>query len=194
MDIVDALTHHHHTLRALAAQAEDDPSAFEEYLRHLQAHHTLEERYFYDFLERKPDAEHDSLEAVNEHHIIELIIKDAEDFPREHSRFPIKVEGLAEYTNHHLDEEELEIFPLARTLFPAEELAAMGALFQEALGVRLGEALPPPDLKRAAAQPPAADPADAGEQPLPIGVKRRGKPRECGAACPDLGIGSLRPA
>ena len=68
----------------------------------------MEEKYFYDILKAIPEAEHDALEAVNEHHIIELIIKDTEGFPREHEHFPIKIEGLGEYTTHHLDEEESE--------------------------------------------------------------------------------------
>ncbi len=117
MDIITALVDHHTTLRQLYAASENDPSQFAEFSRHLVVHHTMEEKYFYDLLEMKADARHDALEAVNEHHIIELIIKDAEGFPREHANFPIKIEGLGEYTTHHLDEEEAEIFPLARTLF-----------------------------------------------------------------------------
>ena len=77
----------------------------------------MEEKYFYDLLGSFAEAEHDSLEAVNEHHIIELIIKDAQGFPRDHQNFPIKIEGLGEYTSHHLDEEEADIFPMAQKLF-----------------------------------------------------------------------------
>jgi hypothetical protein len=102
----------------------------------------MEEKYFYDILKAIPDAEHDSLEAVNEHHIIELIIKDAEGFPREHDHFPIKIEGLGEYTNHHLDEEEMEIFPLAQQVMSAEVLDTLGKLFVEAKNTLLGIKLP----------------------------------------------------
>jgi len=59
-------------------------------------------KYFYDLLEGFPPAHRDALEAVNEHHIIEMISKDAERFRREHERFSIKVESLGEYTTHHL--------------------------------------------------------------------------------------------
>jgi hemerythrin-like domain-containing protein len=92
----------------------------------------MEEKYFYDLLEQVSTARHDALEAVNEHHIIELIIKDAEGFPRTHENFPIKVEGLGEYTSHHLDEEEEDIFPLARKLFSEADLNTLGELFEEA--------------------------------------------------------------
>lgn len=142
MDIVDALTAHHGVLRQLYQKAESDPAVFEEFTRHLIVHHTMEEKYFYDLLEQVADARHDALEAVNEHHIIELIIKDAEGFPAEHENFPIKIEGLGEYTSHHLDEEEMEIFPMARQLFADADLATLGRLFEEAKDKLLGVALP----------------------------------------------------
>ena len=140
--ITNELVAHHATLRQLYAQSENDPNAFEEFTRHLIVHHTMEEKYFYDILKAIPEAEHDSLEAVNEHHIIELIIKDAEGFPHEHEHFPIKIEGLGEYTNHHLDEEEMEIFPLAQQVMSAEQLDTLGKLFVEAKNALLGVKVP----------------------------------------------------
>ncbi len=142
MSITHELVAHHTTLRQLYAQSENDPQAFEEFTRHLIVHHTMEEKYFYDILKMIPGAEHDSLEAVNEHHIIELIIKDAEGFPREHEHFPIKIEGLGEYTTHHLDEEEMEIFPLSQQIMSTEDLDALGKLFVEAKNKLLGIKLP----------------------------------------------------
>ncbi|MGD9333180.1 MAG: hemerythrin domain-containing protein [Desulfobacterales bacterium] len=132
MDIINALVSHHQELRQLYRESEDDPARFPEFVRHLVVHHTMEEKYFYDLLEKVTAARHDALEAVNEHHIIELIIKDAEGFPREHDNFPIKVEGLGEYTTHHLDEEEADIFPMARSFFTPEDLMDLGKLFLEA--------------------------------------------------------------
>ena len=142
MNIINALVQHHKVLIQLYQQSEGDPAIFEEFVRHLIVHHTMEEKYFYDLLELITEARHDALEAVNEHHIIELIIKDSEDFPRDHERFPIKVEGLGEYTNHHLDEEEAEIFPMAQQLFADEDLITLGKLFLEAKDKLLGVELP----------------------------------------------------
>ena len=129
MSITNELVAHHATLRQLYAQSEIDPKVFDEFTRHLVVHHTMEEKYFYDILKSIPEAEHDALEAVNEHHIIEMIIKDAEGFPPEHEHFPIKIEGLGEYTTHHLDEEELEIFPMSLQVMSAEDLDTLGKLF-----------------------------------------------------------------
>jgi hemerythrin-like domain-containing protein len=142
MNVIDALTAHHSTLRQLYRQAEANPDMFDTFIQHLVVHHTMEEKYFYDLLEGFDEAEHDSLEAVNEHHIIEMIIKDAEGFPRDHRNFPIKIEGLGEYTLHHLDEEEQEIFPLASQLFDTRDIDTLGALFEEAKKALLGITLP----------------------------------------------------
>lgn len=142
MNVIDALVAHHAILRQLYQQAETRPAVFDDFIRHLVVHHTMEEKYFYDLLEGYQPAHRDALEAVNEHHIIEMIIKDSDRFPREHEQFSIKVEGLGEYTTHHLDEEESLIFPMALQLFPAEDLNTLGRLFQEAKDKLLGVVLP----------------------------------------------------
>jgi hemerythrin-like domain-containing protein len=142
MSIITALVDHHGVLRQLYEKSETDPTLFEEFTRHLVVHHTMEEKYFYDLLEKVVEARHDALEAVNEHHIIELIIKDAEGFPNDHENFPIKIEGLGEYTNHHLDEEETVIFPMARQFFSEEDLNTLGKLFLEAKDKLLGVVVP----------------------------------------------------
>ena len=50
MSIINELVAHHTTLRQLYAQSENDPQAFDEFMRHLIVHHTMEEKYFYDLL------------------------------------------------------------------------------------------------------------------------------------------------
>ncbi len=148
MDIVDILTEHHRELRRLGQQAMADPSRFDVFLNHLVIHHTMEEKYFYDFLVLAKEGEHDALEAVNEHHILELILKDAEGFPKDHAHFPVKVEGLKEYLDHHLDEEEQEIFPLGRQLMDGADLERLGRLFQQAKEAYLSIDLPDPGTVR----------------------------------------------
>lgn len=155
MNVVEALIAHHTTLRQLYSQAEAHPDEFDTFIHHLIVHHTMEEKYFYDLLCSFNAAEHGSLEAVNEHHIIEMIIKDAQGFPRDHRNFPIKIEGLGEYTVHHLDEEEEEIFPLATQLFDPEDLLTLGGLFEEAKGKLLQ--VTPPELPKALAAKFAVD-------------------------------------
>jgi hypothetical protein len=143
MNIVDALVSHHEQLRDLYRQSENDHIEFSNNTFSIWWFITQWRRNtFYDFLEKIGSARHDALEAVNEHHIIELIIKDAQGFPRDHQNFPIKIEGLGEYTNHHLDEEESEIFPMAAALFNPADLTTLGGLFEEAKARLLSIELP----------------------------------------------------
>jgi hemerythrin-like domain-containing protein len=173
MDVIEALVSHHAILRQLYQQSETTPEIFDEFIHNLVVHHTMEEKYFYDLLEGFTQAHRDALEAVNEHHIIELIIKDSERFPRDHERFSIKIEGLGEYTTHHLDEEEAQIFPMARQLFTADDLNTLGRLFTEAKGKLLGVVLPglPPTLSARRPKPvkgaKAAVVAEAAPPPNP---------------------------
>ena len=142
MDITNVLTEHHTVLRELYEQSSSRYDAFNEFIHQLVVHHTMEEKYFYDILEQEPQARNDSLEAVNEHHIIELIIKDIQRFPRDHELFSVKVESLGEYTVHHLDEEESEVFPLAQSVLKNQVLTELGNLFTEAKDKLLGVVLP----------------------------------------------------
>jgi hemerythrin-like domain-containing protein len=186
MNITQALVDHHGVLRQLFEQSKTNIAVADEFLRNLIVHHTMEEKYFYDFLEKEAQAHAMALEGVNEHHIIEMIIKDLERFPRDHERFAIKVESLGEYTTHHLDEEEQKIFPTAEQLFPLENQATLGNLFTQAKTMLLGIKLPPV---------PGMAGAKAGK--AVIGAKKKEAPAKPAAAeartlPPDLGIGSLR--
>ncbi len=201
MDIVEALTEHHAVLRRLAQEAEQRPEAFAEYERQLTAHHTMEEKYFYDFLLEFGAARHDALEGVNEHHIIEMIILDARRFPREHELFGVKVEGLAEYTAHHLDEEEADIFPLARRHMPQKLLAELGGQFRQAMDIVLGISLPPAGGKGPAAKglvvPEAGKPERAPRPPEASGAAEVPRAPEIPATAQPrpgagLGLGSLK--
>lgn len=170
MRITDALTADHQVLRDLLTQGETDPAKAREAITRLVIHHTLEEKFFYDVLAQVAQAEHDAVEAVNEHHIIELIIKDFEAAPEDHAVFGVKLEGLAEYTRHHLDEEELEIFPLANQLLASAQLDDLGARFEY--------------WKRAKAELEASLAAEAVGGPM-AGASGSGMGR-------GLGIGSLK--
>jgi hemerythrin superfamily protein len=186
MNITQALVEHHGVLRQLFEQSKTNIAVAEDFIRHLIVHHTMEERYFYDILEGEPQAHEKALEAVNEHHIIELIIKDLERFPRDHERFAIKVESLGEYTTHHLDEEEAIIFPMAEGVLPQDSQATLGTLFGQAKTMLLGIKLPPvPGKAGAKAAKPIVGAKKKEAQIKPAVAEAKTLP-------PDLGIGSLR--
>jgi hypothetical protein len=52
MDIITPLVDHHRTLRQRYQASEKDPSQFAEFTRHLVVHPTMEEKYFYELLQK----------------------------------------------------------------------------------------------------------------------------------------------
>ena len=131
MNIFEALTQHHDTLRALFDKTASDSSFFQELKKHLQIHHKNEEKILYDVLKTKEPTRKDAIEAVEEHHVIEFLLLELENFPRDHERWAIKLEVLEEYTRHHLREEETEIFPEGAKVLRTSEAEDMAVRFEE---------------------------------------------------------------
>jgi hemerythrin-like domain-containing protein len=130
MTIFEALTRHHDTMREIFEKTAANSAAFEELKHHLQVHHKNEEKILYDVMQTKAKTRKDAIEAVEEHHVIELLLVDLENFPRDHERWAIKLEVLEEYTKHHFKEEENEIFPEGAKVLGEAELTRMAAQFE----------------------------------------------------------------
>lgn len=130
MDIFAALTRHHETMRELFAKAVENRDFFEELKNHLRVHHRNEEKILYDVLQTREKTRKDAIEAVEEHHIIEIMLVELENFPREHERWAIKLEVLEEYTEHHFEEEEKEIFPQGAEVLKESESRQMAERFE----------------------------------------------------------------
>ncbi len=60
-----------------------------------------------------------------------MLLVDLDNFPTYDERWVVKLEVLEEYTNHHLKEEEDEIFPEGKKVIEAAESEEMGKRFEE---------------------------------------------------------------
>lgn len=154
MPIVELLAKDHRALEqnlaALAATASTEPERrvelFSEVQALLQAHTRAEEEVVYRRLrEREPD-EPKTLEAFEEHHLVDLLLQElASDCPGG-SGWAAKVRVFEELLRHHIKEEELNLFPLLEVLDrPRREL--MGKEFKLLKHVRVEAFLAP--LRRA---------------------------------------------
>ncbi len=130
MNIFEALTKHHEVMRQLFDKTAAESSVFPDLKNHLQVHHKNEEKILYDVLKTKGPTRKDAIEAVEEHHVIELLLVELENFPRDHERWAIKFEVLEEYTKHHFKEEETEIFPEGAKVLDASEAEDMAVRFE----------------------------------------------------------------
>ena len=129
MGIFEVLLKDHEMMRQLFKRITKDRGVFGELKKHLGGHYRNEEKILYDLIVTKKETGTDSMEAVEEHRIIDLLMLGLEDFPPDYERWPIKVEVLQEYTEHHFKEEEDDIFPNGTNVLGEAEIRDMGARF-----------------------------------------------------------------
>lgn len=92
-------------------------NATNELARQLTLHTMLEEAIFYPAV-RGIDAEQTTdmvLEAYEEHHVVKVVLKELPKADPKDETFKAKVTVLKELVEHHVKEEEREMFPLAET-------------------------------------------------------------------------------
>jgi hemerythrin-like domain-containing protein len=93
----------------------------------LNAHELVEEKILYPALKRHPEAKDIVLEGYQEHHVADLIVKELHSLAKNDERWGPKFKVLKESLEHHIQEEEGEMFRTARGIFSREELFEMGA-------------------------------------------------------------------
>ena len=89
------------------------------------------EKFLYDLLQKKEKTRHGALEAIEEHHVIEMLLNELSDFPRNHDRWVIKLEVLEEYTRHYLEEEESDVFPEVSGVLDEKRRNELGTEFNK---------------------------------------------------------------
>ena len=96
----------------------------------IKAHTTIEEEIFYpayrDAVKKKDDRELYQ-EALEEHHVVDLVMPEIKRTDPAGEVFGAKAKVLKELIEHHADEEEKEMFPKARKVLGAAELKDLGA-------------------------------------------------------------------
>jgi hemerythrin-like domain-containing protein len=84
-------------------------------IEELSRHAGIEEVVFYPALRREMKrTESDVLEALEEHHLMKLSLRELEDLDPSDERFDAKATVLMEVVRHHVKEEEQELFPEVR--------------------------------------------------------------------------------
>ena len=96
----------------------------------IKVHTTIEEEIFYpayrDAVRKKDDRELYQ-EALEEHHVVDLVLPELRDADPAGEVFGAKAKVLKELIEHHAGEEEKEMFPKARKVLGAAELRELGS-------------------------------------------------------------------
>ena len=92
----------------------------------LTVHEAIEEEIFYPELKAHPKAKDVVLEGFQEHHVVDLLMGELESLDVSDEAWGAKAIVMKENIEHHIEEEEGEMFKIARRVFDAEELDDLG--------------------------------------------------------------------
>ena len=92
----------------------------------LTVHEIIEEEIFYPELKAHPKAKDIVLEGYEEHHVVDTLMKELEELDVTDESWGAKAVVMKENIEHHIEEEEGEMFRKARQVFDAAELDDLG--------------------------------------------------------------------
>jgi hemerythrin superfamily protein len=141
----DLLKKQHKEVKGLFKKVEKTEDArerkqlLEQITQALELHTRIEEEVFYPAVRglETRKAEEMVSEALEEHHVVKLVLKDLPNVDPEDERFEAKMTVLSELVEHHADEEEQEMFKAAQRLGD-EELEALGTQMEARMGEKMG--------------------------------------------------------
>jgi len=93
----------------------------------LNLHELVEERILYPALKAHPEARDIVLEGYQEHHVADVLTRELHTLPVDDERWGAKFKVLKESLEHHIQEEEGDMFRKARGIFSRDDLQALGA-------------------------------------------------------------------
>ena len=98
----------------------------------LDLHAQIEEEIFYPALEDSEETREITLEAYEEHSLVKQMLAELEAAPKDTEEWTAKFTVLKENIEHHVEEEEGEIFKKAQQVLSKDEIEALGDRLQEA--------------------------------------------------------------
>ncbi len=125
----------HRTVEALFGQMEEteDRTQRERLLARLKqellAHAEAEDMVFYEPLKAADEARSLILEAEEEHRVVTRVLGELERLSAENEKWAARLTVLKELVEHHVEEEEGEMFKKARGIFNKEQERELGVAF-----------------------------------------------------------------
>lgn len=131
-DIFEELTEEHDEMRRMASGLEErfDEKAFKEFEEYATSHMSAEESVLYKQIEDDEDVRETVLEGYEEHHFLEIALKELRKNEPGTERWMAKFKVASEMNEHHMQEEEDEMFPKARQVV-GERAADLGERYEK---------------------------------------------------------------
>jgi hypothetical protein len=139
MDAITLLKADHDKVKKLLSQLETTTERgiktrtelFETIKTELTVHEIIEEEIFYPALKEHPKAEDIVLEGYEEHHVVDVLMGELEALPVDDESWGAKAKVMQENIEHHIEEEEGDMFIKARQVFDAAELRELGKVMAD---------------------------------------------------------------
>lgn len=110
------------------------PSLFLELKTELTAHAKAEQEVFYEplrIMSRSEEGDELAWEGEEEHHVVFLLLNELSRLPIGSDQWAAKIKVLSEIVDHHVKEEEGEIFSEARKVFNEDDARLMARNLEE---------------------------------------------------------------
>jgi hemerythrin-like domain-containing protein len=137
MNALTLLKDDHDKLKKLLKEGEkkdsvqERRSALSQIAQEFRVHEKIEEEIFYPALKEHPRARDIVLEGYQEHHVVDVLLRELEAMPPSDERWAAKLKVLIENVEHHIEEEEDDMFSKAKRIFKDEELDSLGSQMEE---------------------------------------------------------------
>jgi iron-sulfur cluster repair protein YtfE (RIC family) len=118
------------TERALKTREE----LFTQLKTELDIHAAIEEKIFYPVLEKAEESRDITLEAFEEHRLVKQLLAELESGSKDDETWTAKFTVLKENIEHHVEEEEGEMFKQARKVLSKAEIEELGTRMEKAKG------------------------------------------------------------
>ena len=135
MDALKLLEQQHDEAKALFKQIEkaSDARAGQLWTKlkdALTLHEAIEEKHLYPPLKEEKLTEDIVLEAYEEHHVMDVLIEEISALNPSDETWHPKVKVLQENTEHHIEEEQDELFPKVRKVWDVKKREEIGKRMQ----------------------------------------------------------------
>jgi hemerythrin-like domain-containing protein len=153
MDAFELLKADHKKVAALfdrleAASGKEKLGVFNQIKTELELHTHIEETIFYPALE-KPAETHDlTLEAYEEHDVVKSLLTEMSGARAADDEWQAKAKVLRESVEHHVDEEENELFDKADDVLSDEEIESLGQQMEAEKARKQGRPAPPASARK----------------------------------------------
>jgi hemerythrin superfamily protein len=139
MNAIDLLKSQHREVESLFAKIEKAKTAdqketlFTKIADSLAIHASIEEHHFYPSVKERR-TEEILLESLEEHLGIKRVLSDLLDIEADDETFDAKLKALKDQVEHHVEEEEGDLFPKVKKIFDSEELESIGQAMSDEQG------------------------------------------------------------